>query len=93
MRRLHGRFLHTRQATDVLTFRYSDAPVTRPNVVGEILIAPAAAARYAKANRLSYRGELARYVMHGLLHWTGHDDRTPAQQRTMRVLEDRLLRQ
>ena len=61
-------------------------------VVGEILIAPAQARAYAKRHGLPYEEELSRYVVHGLLHWMGHDDRTAAQQQTMRTMEDRLLK-
>ena len=91
MRRLHGQFLHDRRSTDVLTFRYACVPAACPSTIGEILIAPSAAHRYANAHRLPYREELARYVVHGLLHWLGHDDRTAAQQRKMRALENHLL--
>lgn len=86
MRRLHARFTGTRTLTDVLTFRYPNEPV-----IGEILVAPAAARRYAKTHGIAYRQELARYVVHGLLHWMGHDDRTVAQRRNMRRMEDTLL--
>lgn len=88
MRALNRRFLHHDRATDVLSFRYDGEPV-----VGDILISPTAARRYARRNRVSYPEELARYIVHGLLHWAGHDDRTPAQQRNMRAMEDRLLSQ
>ena len=86
MRRLNWRFLRHRGVTDVLTFRYSHEPLS-----GEILIAPACAKRYARRHGLGYQEELARYVVHGLLHWVGHDDATPLQQRRMRALEDQLL--
>ena len=58
---------------------------------GDILITPAVARRYARQHGLEYREELARYVVHGLLHWVGHDDATPLQQRRMRAVEDQLL--
>lgn len=87
MRRLNARFTGHRGLTDVLSFRYPEELV-----VGEIIIAPAAARRYAKAHGVPYREELARYVVHGLLHWVGHDDQTVTQQLKMRKLEDTLLR-
>ena len=62
-------------------------------VVGEIVIAPAFARSYAAAHGLAYGDELARYLLHGLLHWIGHADRTRAQQRRMRALEDHMLEQ
>ena len=87
MRRLNRETLHHDWTTDVLTFRYDDAPL-----VGDILIAPAVARTYAKEHGIPYQEELSRYVVHGLLHWVGHEDKTPAQQKRMRVLEDQLLR-
>jgi len=100
MRVLNKRFMRHDYTTDVLSFRY-DARNGRPtphrmsgrggHVVGEILIAPAQARSYAKTHRIPYEQELSRYVVHGVLHWTGREDRTAKQRRTMRALEDRLL--
>jgi len=92
MRRLNRQFLAHDRPTDVLSFRYDGTP--RPTrVVGEILIAPQQARRYARTHRVPYREELARYVVHGLLHWLGQEDRTAAEQEAMRRREDRLLEQ
>ena len=86
MRTLNKRFLRHDRTTDVLSFRYDGEPV-----VGEVLIAPRAARRYAKDHGIAYQHELSRYVVHGLLHWLGHEDRTRAQQQAMRAREDRVL--
>jgi probable rRNA maturation factor len=94
---LNRRFLRHDRPTDVLSFCYNNGPQPRtPNpepIVGEIFIAPAMAHAYAASNRLPYEEELSRYVVHGILHWLGHEDHTPAQQRAMRQREDRLLSQ
>lgn len=87
MRALNRRFLCCDRPTDVLSFRYQGEPV-----VGDILISPAAAQQYARRNGVAYTEELARYVVHGVLHWAGHQDQTPAQQRNMRAMEDRTLK-
>ena len=86
MRSLNRRFLRHDRTTDVLSFRYDGE-----QVAGEILIDPGMARRYARDHAVPYRQELSRYVVHGLLHWLGHEDRTPAQQRRMRAMEDALL--
>ena len=86
MRTLNKRFLRHGRATDVLSFHYDGEPV-----VGEILIAPGEARAYANRHGIAYEFELARYVVHGLLHWIGYEDRTPVEQRNMREMEDRLL--
>ena len=95
MRRLNRRFLRHQGLTDVLSFRYADArtrPTAPARIVGEVLISPRAAKQYATRHGIAYRTELARYVVHGLLHWLGHEDRTATQQRRMRILEDKLLK-
>ena len=98
MRRLNRTFLHHDRLTDVLSFRYATNGISRRRVgpttpiAGEILIAPAAARAYATRHGIPYRQELARYVVHGLLHWLGHEDRTLAQQRRVRQIEDQLLK-
>ena len=91
MRTLNKRFLRHDRATDVLSFRYDGAGGPQRQIVGEILIAPQQARRYAAAHKISYAEELSRYVVHGLLHWLGHEDRTTAQQKAMRQREDRVL--
>ena len=87
MQRLNRQALRHDRVTDVITFRYRHEPV-----VGEIFVAPSEAVRYARTHGVPYPEELARYVVHGVLHWVGRDDRTAAQQRRMRAAEDRLLR-
>ena len=86
MRALNRRFLRHDRVTDVLSFRYDGEPT-----VGEILIVPRQARAYATQHGIHYEEELARYVIHGLLHWCGHHDGTRAEQRKMRALEDHLL--
>ena len=92
IRTVNRQFLRHDRTTDVLSFRY-DGQLKGPQrqIVGEILIAPRQAKRYAAAHKISYVEELSRYVVHGLLHWLGHDDQTTVQQRKMRMMEDRLL--
>jgi len=87
MRVLNKQFLRHDWSTDVLSFRYDGE-----STIGEIFIAPAIARAYASQHRIAYHEELARYVVHGLLHWRGDDDRTKPQQQRMRRYEDQLLK-
>ena len=107
IRTLNRRFLRHDRPTDVLSFRYHnhargsklEARGSRPQpgalnpepIVGEIFIAPALARAYARQHGLSYEEELSRYVVHGILHWLGREDKTIAQQHRMRERENRLL--
>jgi rRNA maturation RNase YbeY len=76
-------------ATDVITFNYAD-PGTDV-LHGELLVCPAVALEQAQAYRTSWESELMRYIVHGVLHLRGYDDQTPADRRTMRREENRLV--
>ena len=71
--------------------RQAGRSLSPERTTGEILIAPRQARAYAKRHGIPYQQELSRYVVHGLLHWMGHEDRTIQQRRKMRRLEDWLL--
>ena len=74
--------------TDILTFDYEESFQS-----GEIFICPAVAAENAERHSEPLKVELARYLIHGLLHMNGHDDKVPAARQIMKREEDRLLHQ
>jgi probable rRNA maturation factor len=78
---LHRRFLHQSGPTDVLTFQH-----------GEIFISAETARRHARRFGNSLAGELRLYVVHGLLHLHGFDDRKEADARKMIAAQQRILR-
>ena len=59
---------------------------------GELFICPEVAVAQSREFGTDWRAELVRYVIHGLLHLLGHDDREPAARRHMKRVESRLLR-
>src|SRR6478736_3241213 len=78
---LHRQFLGQSGSTDVLTFQH-----------GEIFISVETARRHARAFGNSLVRELNLYIVHGLLHLHGFDDRTPADARKMRRTQEKILR-
>ena len=60
---------------------------------GELFICLAEAVAQARRFRTSWPAELARYVIHGVLHLEGFDDAQPEKRRRMKREEDRLLRE
>lgn len=82
MCRVHEEFMGDPTVTDVITFHH-----------GEILICPAVAQAEAALHGHSYEQELLFYMIHGLLHLLGWDDRTTAQRRAMHRAQSRLLKQ
>ena len=81
MASLHRKFMHQTGPTDVLTFQH-----------GEIFISVETARRNARAFGSSLTGELRLYVVHGLLHLQGFDDRTQPGARKMKRVQQRILR-
>src|SRR5213596_3774636 len=80
MARLHRKFLGQSGPTDVLTFQH-----------GEIFISVETAQRHARAFGNSLMRELKLYIVHGLLHLHGFDDRTQPGARRMEKMQARIL--
>ena len=80
MSALHGRFMNEAGPTDVITFQH-----------GEIFISAEMAKRNARRFGNSLARELRLYIVHGLLHLHGFDDRDPADARAMATLQERIL--
>ena len=80
MTSLHRKFLHRSGPTDILTFHH-----------GEIFISTETARRHARVFRNSLARELQLYIVHGLLHLHGFDDRTRADERKMKMMQERIL--
>jgi probable rRNA maturation factor len=59
---------------------------------GELFVCVDEAVFQAKRFRTSWQSELVRYIVHGVLHLRGFDDRQPAARRKMKREENRLLR-
>lgn len=87
--RLNLRYLEHDEPTDVLSFPLSD-PAAR-KLSGELVIGALVARDQALARGHDLRAELALYVIHGLLHLTGYDDRTDAEAAKMRERERHYL--
>jgi probable rRNA maturation factor len=80
MSRLHREFLGQMGSTDVLTFQH-----------GEIFISVETAKRHARAFGTPLVRELQLYIVHGLLHLNGFDDRTQAGARKMERTQAKIL--
>ena len=78
---LHRRFLGQSGPTDVLTFQH-----------GEIFISVETARRHARAFGNSFVSELELYIVHGLLHLHGFEDRTPSEAEKMKKAQEKILR-
>lgn len=81
--RMHADWLGDPSPTDVLSFDLGDA--------GEIVTSFECARRTARERGVDPGRELSLYVVHGVLHLCGHDDRTKPDRARMRAAERAVL--
>ncbi|MCI0639364.1 MAG: rRNA maturation RNase YbeY [Gemmataceae bacterium] len=87
--RLNKQFLKHDEPTDVLSF-----PLSEPNakkLAGELVIGVEVAHVHACERGHDVQAELALYVIHGLLHLCGYDDKTDRSTKEMRLRERHYL--
>lgn len=85
--RIHGDFMGDPSPTDVITFPGD----SNTGTMGEICVSADKAATLALRRGFEFPGELALYIVHGWLHLSGCDDKTPAKRREMRAAERTAL--
>jgi probable rRNA maturation factor len=86
---LNKRYLNHDEPTDVLSFPLSDPSVKK--LAGELVIGVEVAKERAAELGHTVDAELALYVIHGLLHLCGYDDKSDAGERAMRERERHYL--
>ena len=82
MASLHRQFMNEPGPTDVMTFQH-----------GEIFISAETARRNARRFGNDIKRELRLYVVHGLLHLHGFDDRDDASASKMKSVQTKILTQ
>jgi probable rRNA maturation factor len=87
--RLNKRYLDHDEPTDVLSFPLGESGAKR--LAGELVIGVEVAQAQAAQRGHDVQAELALYVIHGLLHLCGYDDKTDAGAREMRGRERHYL--
>jgi rRNA maturation RNase YbeY len=91
MTRMNERYLQHKGSTDVITFDYAES--TRSKLLtGEIFVCLDEALAQAPRFRVNWQNELVRYIVHGILHLSGFDDKTATARGKMKREENRLMR-
>jgi len=87
-------FLQHAGSTDVITFDHSSAEcrLRKSEMHGELFVCVDEAILQARRFKTDWQSEVVRYVIHGVLHLLGHDDRRVAARRKMKREENRLVR-
>jgi probable rRNA maturation factor len=90
IQQLNKRYLDHDAPTDVLSFPLNNPGSKR--LTGELVIGAEVAEAEAKSRGHDVQAELALYVIHGLLHLCGYDDKSVADAQKMRERERHYLR-
>jgi rRNA maturation RNase YbeY len=87
---LNETYLKHQGSTDVITFDYTEG--NREWLGGELFVSMPEAVAQAVQFRTSWQSELVRYIVHGILHLSGFNDRTDRERLRMKKEEDRWMR-
>jgi len=92
MAKFNKRFTHRSYDTDVLSFRLSGYGLKRRFDIGQIIISLDMAKANAKRFSVTFEEELARYVVHGILHYFGYDDVTEKKKKRMFAKQEKIVK-
>ncbi len=97
IKELNLRYLGKNKPTDVLAFNITDAHKEarrkRCNIFADIVISTDTAIRNARIFKTTPVYELYLYIVHGLLHLSGYDDKSKKDKLIIHKREESLLKQ
>ncbi|OGU56297.1 MAG: rRNA maturation RNase YbeY [Ignavibacteria bacterium RBG_13_36_8] len=85
---LNKKYLGYDCSTDVITFNYSEENY---KLDGDIFISLEDAYTNSKKYNVTFRNEIIRLIVHGILHLLGYDDRNKNNRKAMKRIENRLV--
>lgn len=87
---MNKQFLEHDTYTDIITFDMGGEP---GHLTGEIYISTERVIENATRFGVDYRNELHRVIFHGVLHLCGFKDKSAADKKKMREMEDKCLQE
>ncbi len=85
---INKQFLNHDFYTDIITFDYSE----KLKIEGELFISIDRVKDNAKTFKQPFEKELMRTIIHGVLHLCGYKDKSPADEKKMRLKENEALK-
>lgn len=85
LKKMNVSYLNHNYYTDIITF---DNSTEKKKIIGDVFISIDTVKYNATEYKTSLENELARVMIHGLLHLVGYSDQSPKDQKKMRSMED-----
>lgn len=94
IRRINREHLKHDYATDVISFWVApdDPARIETGALGDLVVSVDTARAYAKRIGISFKEELARYLVHGTLHLLGYDDHKKNDHKRMHARQEWILK-
>lgn len=94
IKKLNQEYLGHSWPTDVLAFPLKEFSRSnkKSDFLGEIIISPKRAVAQCRNYKTTFENELARYVIHGILHLNGYTDKNANDFERMHAKEDAILK-
>lgn len=90
---LNKKYMRRNTPTDVISFLLEEKLfLQRKALIGDIYISSDMAYNNTRRFNTNFQKELRRYVIHGLLHLVGFNDRTLKEKNKIRRLEEKFLK-
>jgi probable rRNA maturation factor len=91
IKELNWRYLKRKEPTDVIAFDIGN-PGDENRIFADIIVSSDRAVANAKIFHTNAFYELYLYLIHGLLHILGYNDKTPRQRQLMQKKENKILK-
>lgn len=85
LKKMNVSYLNHNYYTDIITF---DNSVEKKKIIGDVFISIDTIKYNATEYKTTMENELARVMIHGLLHLVGYSDQSTKDQKKMRSMED-----
>ena len=88
LQKINKKYLQHTDLTDVITFDYSH----EKKLLGDIYISIERVKENALIFDSTFKSEIARVMIHGILHLIGYNDKSKIEKKRMREMENKFLK-
>ena len=88
LQKINEKYLQHTDLTDVITFDHSQGK----KLIGDIYISKDRVEENASKFKATFKSEITRVMIHGILHLIGYNDKSKIEKKQMREMENKFLK-